>query len=58
MNWTRKLLAAEYGRALGEDIQESTIRAYEQHNLLPTKHLNRRAILAGLLGLAPMALGL
>ena len=57
MNWTRKRLAEEYGRALGEDIQEETIRAYEQRNTLPTKHLNRRAILAGLLGLTPMALG-
>ncbi|MBV9689619.1 MAG: hypothetical protein JO202_07895 [Ktedonobacteraceae bacterium] len=57
MNWTRKRLAEEYGRALGEDIQEETIRIYEQRNTLPTKHLNRRAILAGLLGLTPMTLG-
>ncbi len=58
MNWTRAVLATEYGRALGEDIKEETIRIYEQRSLLPTKHLNRRAILAGLLGLTPMALGI
>jgi tetratricopeptide (TPR) repeat protein len=58
MNWTRARLAAEYGRALGEDIKEETIRIYEQRNTLPTKHLNRRAMLAGLLGLTPMALGI
>jgi tetratricopeptide (TPR) repeat protein len=58
MNWTRAVLAAEYGRALGEDIKEETIRIYEQRNTLPTKHLNRRATLAGLLGLTPMALGI
>jgi len=58
MNWTRAVLAAEYGRALGEDIKEETIRIYEQRNVLPNKHLNRRAILAGLLGLTPLALSI
>ncbi|MBV9688703.1 MAG: hypothetical protein JO202_03225 [Ktedonobacteraceae bacterium] len=58
MNWSRALLAKEYGDALGEEIKEETIRMYEQRNLLPTKHLNRRAILAALLGLTPMALGI
>ncbi|MBV9707036.1 MAG: hypothetical protein JO125_06485 [Chloroflexi bacterium] len=58
MKWSRALLAKEYGRALEEEIKEETIRMYEQRNLLPTKHLNRRAILAALLGLTPMALGI
>ncbi|MBV9690756.1 MAG: hypothetical protein JO202_13735, partial [Ktedonobacteraceae bacterium] len=58
MNWSRALLAKEYGDALGEKIKEETIRMYEQRNLLPTKHLNRRATLAALLGLTPMALGI
>ncbi len=58
LGWSRELLAELYGNVLRDrEVTVKAIEKMEKYNDVP-KNARRRLILAGLLGLAPAALGL
>ena len=58
LGWSREILADLYGSALRDrSMTVKAIEKMEKYNNVP-KNLKRRYLLAGILGLAPTALGL